>query len=253
MESCATSRGASEVETTAGVKKRALTQARREQNRAAQKIYRVSLHLLFPFLIPRRPLRERTPAIPNGHLYGASAQRRLTGLRPGGARRLRQPVRVPIALLQPDGDDAGRPAPACGRCPGPRSSGCDDHDRQQGRGGGSGSAGQPAPNLGPDPGTAPRQLGSDPLSLFRDRVILLSAALPHQFNLTELKTDIYVSGALRVATAGADDGNSNRSTVGGGRSRQPWEPRSWEVSGWFLRKWSLAIDDGSREMLREVA
>lgn len=91
-----------------------------------------------------------------------------------------------------------------------------------------------------------------PFPQFRDRVILLSAALPHQFNLKELKTDIYVSGALRVATM-ADDGARNSSTVGSRRSRQPWEPWSWEVSGWFLRKWSLAIDDGSREMAQEVA
>ena len=93
-----------------------------------------------------------------------------------------------------------------------------------------------------------------PFPQFRDRVILLSAALPHQFNLTELKTDIYVSGALRVAAAVADDGsNSNGGTVGSRRSLLPWEPRSWEVSGWFLRKWSLAINDGSRGMLQEVA
>ncbi|KAK7954558.1 hypothetical protein PG988_015252 [Apiospora saccharicola] len=88
-----------------------------------------------------------------------------------------------------------------------------------------------------------------PFPQFRDRVILLSAALPHQFNLAELKTDIYVSGALRVAVGD----NSNSRTASSRRSRQPWEPRSWEVSGWFLRKWSLAIDDGSREMVREVA
>ncbi|KAK8135793.1 hypothetical protein PG984_003733 [Apiospora sp. TS-2023a] len=94
-----------------------------------------------------------------------------------------------------------------------------------------------------------------PFPQFRDRVILLSAALPHQFNLAELKTDIYVSGALRVATGEVDNGDSNSRTVGGRRRRshQPWEPRSWEVSGWFLKKWSLAIDDGSREMVQEVA
>ncbi|KAK8035406.1 hypothetical protein PG993_010401 [Apiospora rasikravindrae] len=83
-----------------------------------------------------------------------------------------------------------------------------------------------------------------PFPQFRDRVILLSAALPHQFNLMELKKDIYVSGALRVAAFANDDG----SAVCGRQSRQPWEPRSWEVRGWFLKKWSLAINSDRTEM-----
>ncbi|KAK8065377.1 hypothetical protein PG997_012124 [Apiospora hydei] len=88
-----------------------------------------------------------------------------------------------------------------------------------------------------------------PFPQFRDRVILLSAALPHQFNLMELKKDIYVSGALRVAALAGDDS----STGGGRRSCQPWEPRSWDVRGWFLKKWSLAINSDNTEMTQEVS
>ncbi|KAK6849815.1 hypothetical protein PG995_013648 [Apiospora arundinis] len=91
-----------------------------------------------------------------------------------------------------------------------------------------------------------------PFPQFRDRVIMLSAALPHQFNLLELKRDIYVSGALRVATTAAN-GGGGRCTVGGRRSYQPWEPQSWEARGWFLKKWNLAIDDGSNEIGQAVA
>ncbi|KAK8100255.1 hypothetical protein PG999_010629 [Apiospora kogelbergensis] len=85
-----------------------------------------------------------------------------------------------------------------------------------------------------------------PFPQFRDRVIMLSAALPHQFNLLELKKDIYAFGALRVATTAASVAGG--CIVGSKLSCQPWEPQCWEARGWFLRKWSLAIDHGSNEI-----
>jgi hypothetical protein len=71
-----------------------------------------------------------------------------------------------------------------------------------------------------------------PLPQFRDRAIMLGAALPHFFNLHELKTDIYGRGALFLSK------NATHS----------WDWRCWEAQPWFLRKWSMAVDNGSREL-----
>lgn len=70
-----------------------------------------------------------------------------------------------------------------------------------------------------------------PFPHFRDRIIMLSAGLPHLFNLWELKMDIYVHGALVISNSSLQSG-----------SCQPWNWKSWEAAPWFLRKWSMAIN-----------
>lgn len=75
-----------------------------------------------------------------------------------------------------------------------------------------------------------------PLPRFRDRVIMLSAALPHVFNLAELKLDIYARGALAFAA------------LGGAGDTQPWDSRNWRAAPWFLSKWNMAVDSDSTEL-----
>ena len=69
-----------------------------------------------------------------------------------------------------------------------------------------------------------------PLPRLRERAIMMSAAMPHIFNLWELKLDIYVRGALTCW----------RYHRGG--ICQPWDMKSWEAAPWFLRKWNMLID-----------
>lgn len=70
-----------------------------------------------------------------------------------------------------------------------------------------------------------------PFPQFRDRIIMLSAGLPHLFNLWELKMDVYVRGALVVSSSALQSGTC-----------QPWNWKSWEATPWFLRKWSMAVN-----------
>ncbi|KAK7753658.1 hypothetical protein SLS62_004280 [Diatrype stigma] len=72
-----------------------------------------------------------------------------------------------------------------------------------------------------------------PLPAFRDRAILMAAALPQLFDPWDLKLDIYVRGALVCW-------RSRR-----GAACQPWDVRSWEAKPWFLRKWTVVINSGS--------
>jgi hypothetical protein len=66
-----------------------------------------------------------------------------------------------------------------------------------------------------------------PLPLLRDRVIMMSFAMPQIFDLWDLKLDIYVRHAL-VYRAGGSHCES-----------QSWDQKSWKATQWFLRKWCL--------------
>lgn len=80
-----------------------------------------------------------------------------------------------------------------------------------------------------------------PLPKLRDRAISLSAAMPHIFNMWELKLDIYTRGGLGIQKHRVDrDGKT--------RICRPWERSSWVAAPWFLRKWSMIVDE-EREQL----
>ncbi|KAL1877369.1 hypothetical protein VTK73DRAFT_8664 [Phialemonium thermophilum] len=81
-----------------------------------------------------------------------------------------------------------------------------------------------------------------PLPTLRERAIMLSAAMPQQFDLWELKLDVYVRGALVCWRGGRG---------GGTGGFQPWDMRSWEAAPWFLRKWRLVIDGEEGEFGRQ--
>ncbi|KAI1269051.1 hypothetical protein F5Y18DRAFT_175208 [Xylariaceae sp. FL1019] len=72
-----------------------------------------------------------------------------------------------------------------------------------------------------------------PIPRLRERAILMCAALPHLFDIWEMKIDIYVQNALTC---------QRRSTAGGFVS-QPWDMRAWQASPWFLTKWKMVIDE----------
>ncbi|KAI6784598.1 uncharacterized protein J7T54_006643 [Emericellopsis cladophorae] len=75
-----------------------------------------------------------------------------------------------------------------------------------------------------------------PLPHLRDRAIMLSAALPTVFNLWELKLDIYVKGGLVML-------KTTRSNDHRKRTCQPWDKSSWIAERWFLRKWTMLVDE----------
>lgn len=77
-----------------------------------------------------------------------------------------------------------------------------------------------------------------PFPALRDRIIVLSAAMPATFNMWELKLDIYERGGLGVV----------KSRRGGKGSLQPWDRRSWVATPWFLKKWRVIVED-EREQL----
>ncbi|KAJ5980647.1 hypothetical protein N7481_007945 [Penicillium waksmanii] len=66
-----------------------------------------------------------------------------------------------------------------------------------------------------------------PLPLLRDRVIMMSFAMPRIFDLWDLKLDIYVHHALVYQSGGSH------------RENQSWDQSSWKATSWFLRKWCL--------------
>ncbi|CAH0027712.1 unnamed protein product [Clonostachys rhizophaga] len=77
-----------------------------------------------------------------------------------------------------------------------------------------------------------------PLPNLRDRAIMLSAAMPTVFNIWELKVDIYERGGL-----GVSKGNGR-----GWRANQPWQRESWVAAPWFLRKWSMFLEDDKEQL-----
>ncbi|KAI9163118.1 hypothetical protein HJFPF1_04716 [Paramyrothecium foliicola] len=80
-----------------------------------------------------------------------------------------------------------------------------------------------------------------PIPLLRDRAIMLSVAMPHAFNVGELKYDIYQNGGLMVWKRSGDEWEADEPC-------QPWEMRSWEAAPWFLKKWSMAVDGENGEL-----
>ncbi len=74
-----------------------------------------------------------------------------------------------------------------------------------------------------------------PLPTLRSRALMMAAAMPHAFDMMELKRDLYCHNAVVFWRQGTD-----------GRGSQPWDTQNWEVAEWFLRKWSLmlGVEDG---------
>lgn len=66
-----------------------------------------------------------------------------------------------------------------------------------------------------------------PLPLLRDRVIMMSFAMPQIFDLWDLKLDIYVRHALVYQSDGSN------------HDYQSWDQNNWKATPWFLRKWCL--------------
>ncbi|KAM5347363.1 hypothetical protein ACJ41O_010368 [Fusarium nematophilum] len=73
-----------------------------------------------------------------------------------------------------------------------------------------------------------------PLPFLRDGAIMLSAAMPQNFNLWELKIDIYERGGLAIWRQGQSARRAED-------AYQPWEMKSWEAAPWFLRKWAMVV------------
>ncbi|KAJ5130895.1 uncharacterized protein N7515_006934 [Penicillium bovifimosum] len=65
-----------------------------------------------------------------------------------------------------------------------------------------------------------------PLPLFRERAIMMAFAMPDIFDLWDLKLDIYERHALVCRRYSAEG------------TCQPWDQKSWEAMPWFLQKWS---------------
>ncbi|KAJ5731466.1 uncharacterized protein N7483_005974 [Penicillium malachiteum] len=68
-----------------------------------------------------------------------------------------------------------------------------------------------------------------PLPLLRDRIIMLSFAMPKVFDLWDLKLDIYVRNGLAL---------KSKSDRGEWPS---WDRRSWEMKPWFGEKWGMGV------------
>lgn len=69
-----------------------------------------------------------------------------------------------------------------------------------------------------------------PMPLLRERAIMKSFAMPNDFNLWDLKLDIYTRHAVVV----------RRHRPAG--TSQPWDQKNWEAMPWFLKKWSMSIE-----------
>lgn len=69
-----------------------------------------------------------------------------------------------------------------------------------------------------------------PIPLLRERAIMKSFAMPNDFNLWDLKLDVYTRHALVV----------RRHRAAG--TCQPWDQKNWEAMPWFVKKWSTMID-----------
>ncbi|KAH7131046.1 hypothetical protein EDB81DRAFT_696223 [Dactylonectria macrodidyma] len=86
-----------------------------------------------------------------------------------------------------------------------------------------------------------------PLPFLRQGAIMLSAAMPHAFNIHELKVDIYERGGLTIW----QKDRATRYRRDERNSYQPWEMRSWEAAPWFLTKWCMAIGGEQSEFYRQ--
>lgn len=96
-----------------------------------------------------------------------------------------------------------------------------------------------------------------PIPMFRDRAIILSATRPDEYNLDDLKADVYHRDGLVVwGSAGSrrqggrddsfweyDDCQANQ--------WQPWDKRAWEAAPWFLEKWSMALGGPDGELSQQ--
>ncbi|KAF4949229.1 hypothetical protein FSARC_13535 [Fusarium sarcochroum] len=86
-----------------------------------------------------------------------------------------------------------------------------------------------------------------PLPFLRERAIMLSAAMPHIFNIWELKVDIYEKGGLTLwRHNSAKQGRKNSRN-----SYPPWEMKSWEAAPWFLKKWCMVSDEENEELHKQ--
>ncbi|KAJ5719890.1 hypothetical protein N7493_006768 [Penicillium malachiteum] len=68
-----------------------------------------------------------------------------------------------------------------------------------------------------------------PLPLLRDRIIMLSFAMPKVFDLWDLKQDIYVRDGIAL---------KSKSDRGEWPS---WDRKSWEMKPWFGEKWGMGV------------
>ncbi|KAJ6157604.1 hypothetical protein N7470_005196 [Penicillium chermesinum] len=66
-----------------------------------------------------------------------------------------------------------------------------------------------------------------PIPLLRERVIMMCFAHPEKYNLWDLKLDIYARHAAFCKYEEPD-----------GRY-QPWDSKRWKIQSWFLEKWKL--------------
>ncbi|KAJ5946536.1 hypothetical protein N7454_003375 [Penicillium verhagenii] len=65
-----------------------------------------------------------------------------------------------------------------------------------------------------------------PLPLLRDRAIMLSFSMPEVFDLWDLKLDIYVQHGIELKV----DGDTS-----------PWDRKNWDMKPWFGRKWGMPV------------
>ncbi|EXJ92064.1 hypothetical protein A1O3_00614 [Capronia epimyces CBS 606.96] len=80
-----------------------------------------------------------------------------------------------------------------------------------------------------------------PFPEMRSRAITLAATVPHIFDWFDLKWDLeYGLIYHRVRTSSSGDPG------------QPWDPRNWKATPWFLQKWHILMDDKTREMLKQT-
>lgn len=93
----------------------------------------------------------------------------------------------------------------------------------------------------------PHPAGLDliPIPFFRERAIVLSAALPETFRIWELQRDIFQGDGLMFWEPAGRLGLGWSENSGGGGMFQPWDMRSWEAAPWFLKKWRVIF--GGRE------
>jgi hypothetical protein len=75
-----------------------------------------------------------------------------------------------------------------------------------------------------------------PLPRFRDQAIMLSMAMPSVYSAWELKVDIYERGGMTCFEVGV-----------------PWERGSWVAEPWFLRKWSIMVEDEKDSLGKSAA
>jgi hypothetical protein len=74
----------------------------------------------------------------------------------------------------------------------------------------------------------PASLDLIPLPLLRERVIMISFAMPEVFDLWDLKLDIYVRDGL---------------VISGTKNCSSWDQNYWEMKPWFKRKWCEVIGE----------